>query len=820
MHRVKRRMQNGALWLIALLFAMAANARAQSPYISRVVEYFPAPGQFTNTAAWGTPAKAQSLIGGLAGGISLGGFGGYIVVGFDHRIDNHPDNPYGVDFTVFGNPLATAQNFVIWSEPGAVSVMKDENGNGLADDTWYELAGSDYYFSSTVRNYQITYTNPKQVNAADVPWADNQGRVGYILKNDYHFQPYYPQAAPFPGVDQRQITFAGNKIKGYVDRSDPSYIQAYKRGFGYADNALAAPGSHVVPDNPYTPAIEGAGGDAFDIDWAIDANGDHIHLDGIDFIRIYTAQNDDAGWLGEVSTEIRGIADVAPDIRIQGELDQVVMADIPRKVRENMQIPLEAYAFHKGILQADAAIIFSVDKDAVAGIDPGMLVTKGSGRVTITAALKANPAVKTQTTIDIVSPKAIKIVTTGQAIRRHARAAISATVLDQNGTEIAGVALAWRTSDASVLDIGTQGEQIVMRGKSEGIAWLIVSANDIPNLKDSVLIQVLPEAETRLVYLTIKDKDGLVISRRQVAVNNFDLNAYVDHRSEDYGIDKVNGVTVAHAIAQLFTNEDFASDLRFRDDDKGGGRLYLWRVPKGDASGISYVYGYGGTMEYTFDKAWFVRVNERTYVNGLHNVPVSEGDEIIVYPVERIGVPWLFIKIHSDKDTVDVEAPVALTVIRFEQSINPDRTVNTLSSDAVADARVSVNGRAYPNDSASAKTDELGKVIVTFSSRGTKNITVAGEACVVVVRSDIPVGIGDESEQDLAIYPNPFQSYLRLEGAGTNAGYTLMTLSGAVQQSGRMSNETTLSTAALPAGMYLLRIETGAAIHYVKLVKQ
>ena len=45
------------------------------------------------------------------------------------------------------------------------------------------------------------------------------------------------------------------------------------------------------------------------IDWAIDSNGNQVQLDAIDFIRIYTAVNQQipSGAVGELSTEVQGI---------------------------------------------------------------------------------------------------------------------------------------------------------------------------------------------------------------------------------------------------------------------------------------------------------------------------------------------------------------------------------------------------------------------------------------------------------------------------------------------------------------------------------
>ena len=64
--------------------------------------------------------------------ISLGAWGGYVVAGFDHSVDNSGG---GVDLAIRGNPYSYQ------SEPGVVWVAQDENGDGEPNDRWYELAG-------------------------------------------------------------------------------------------------------------------------------------------------------------------------------------------------------------------------------------------------------------------------------------------------------------------------------------------------------------------------------------------------------------------------------------------------------------------------------------------------------------------------------------------------------------------------------------------------------------------------------------------------------------------------------------------------------
>ena len=96
------------LLVIAAVAALSVNAE-NSPYIARVYDYLPAPGQFVNTMPAYKPGYTQdsinalvevSLCGAANGGtISLGSFGGYIVFGFDHPVINKHD----YDVRIYGN---------------------------------------------------------------------------------------------------------------------------------------------------------------------------------------------------------------------------------------------------------------------------------------------------------------------------------------------------------------------------------------------------------------------------------------------------------------------------------------------------------------------------------------------------------------------------------------------------------------------------------------------------------------------------------------------------------------------------------------------
>lgn len=280
------------------------NPNGPSAFANKVLEYMPAPCQFMNTSTTAykenyTAEDVRKYAEELLRNpdlclISLGAYGGYITVGFDHTIPNVPGQ---YDLKIYGNAYYDAYGTLTGalggsSEPGIVLVSKDVNGNGLADDEWYELAGSEYDSPATIKDYTITYYRPSSPKD-DIKWTDNKGNEGYVYRNDYHTKnSYYPA-----WIEEDQISFHGSRLKdNAVDEPRegmPEHWVGYCYPWGYADNH---------PSN--TDLCK------FKIEWAVDKDGKSVALDGIDFVKIYTAVNQPSGWMGEISTEVQAIEDL------------------------------------------------------------------------------------------------------------------------------------------------------------------------------------------------------------------------------------------------------------------------------------------------------------------------------------------------------------------------------------------------------------------------------------------------------------------------------------------------------------------------------
>ena len=279
-----------------------------------VADYLCVASQYTN-GWWPTPAvffpyglNGVSTLRGVGldettsstvqhGPASAGNFGGYIVYYYEDAITDNPQNPYGVDFIVYGNSYSGTEGF---SEPG--NVLVSENG---AD--WYALAGSLHYEDAAIWNYSMTY---KKNASGTSDWTASDGTSG--TANKYPLKSNYPLHLWKAG-EESEMTVTGT-ILGQQQESDEyeNTLPAFPE-FGYADCGVRK--TTNAADNPYTGISANEDGtyassksDGFDLAWAVDTDGKPVVFsNGIHYIKVQTATNIANDSTGEKSTEVNGI---------------------------------------------------------------------------------------------------------------------------------------------------------------------------------------------------------------------------------------------------------------------------------------------------------------------------------------------------------------------------------------------------------------------------------------------------------------------------------------------------------------------------------
>jgi hypothetical protein len=161
-------------------------------------------------------------------------------------------NGPGDDFRISGNAFGS------WVEPGIIWVMKDENHNGVADDTWYELTGNAEELGiEVIRRYAVTYYRNRI-------WENNLGNTG-TLGPLQKYRSDWPDEMTWLDYNYHTTTIPGYLFRGYVDTQDV----------------------------------------LFDISAAVQADGIQVSLDKIDFVIIQCGIHVYSDIFGEISTEFR-----------------------------------------------------------------------------------------------------------------------------------------------------------------------------------------------------------------------------------------------------------------------------------------------------------------------------------------------------------------------------------------------------------------------------------------------------------------------------------------------------------------------------------
>ncbi len=292
------------------------------PFASQVMAYDPAPGQFVNDSffndaakALGAPEGVGTFDGNVDSVVTLGGFGGYIVLAFDDTVMDDPLNPFGMDAIVFGNAFwVGSDDQRHWAEPAVIEISVDANANGLADDVWYLIPGS-----------HITNPNGQWL---DMTWDDDTadatyppdfaswlptGRTGVWITASYALPGDVFSSSVIVNPSQDSNV---EGIFGYGDWSPTLLLGDLDADNVIDDFIMLAEEFYTKPDDPMVAGITAGsgGGDAFDIAWAINpSDGSPAELSGFDFIRLTNGVHALQGPLGEKSPEIDAVADVTPD---------------------------------------------------------------------------------------------------------------------------------------------------------------------------------------------------------------------------------------------------------------------------------------------------------------------------------------------------------------------------------------------------------------------------------------------------------------------------------------------------------------------------
>lgn len=319
-----------------------------------VCGYLPV-GQFARGNGWGalytdstnTGTTKKFLSGYASTGVSLGLLGGYVQfdLGATKYITDTSTHPYGVDFIVYGNPFS--------GNPEAGAVMVSEDGK-----VWYNLAGSLHYDSNTIQNMDISYmkinstitiggvtftkgiwystdyeptdsTVSTEVDAAIAAanwtsfvtgtawwpeytdesygnvWGELDGHLGDHTDSNTTGDIYWNTSGSAEVITYRGVTRV--KDDAELGLSGANATNYYR--FGYADVRQAG-SSYGTAVNPYdTLPAAAAGGDGFDLAWAVNDSGIPVNMSGkhIRFIRVYSAVLYNAGIFGETSAEVCGL---------------------------------------------------------------------------------------------------------------------------------------------------------------------------------------------------------------------------------------------------------------------------------------------------------------------------------------------------------------------------------------------------------------------------------------------------------------------------------------------------------------------------------
>lgn len=315
----------------------------------------------TNVSSSSNDVKFKT--GYVSTGVSLGMAGGYVQFDMgNNRIENNANNKYGIDFIVYGNAfkgnpeaagvqvsndgvnwytLAGSRHYMSdtkWNQN--ISYIKIATANTTIGGKSFAKAGiyvsTDFAAPSsdnasdvdaavalatwtgipqlTGSTYPKTYTTDTPAAAAWWPeYASNENygnvwNIGNAVNGVSWLRNGTAEVITYTGVTTVEDDMVVLNEGATAAPTQAEMTDVYQ--WGYADVRINGSQYGTVVNNPYAAAPStdaGAGGDGFDLSWAVKADGTPIALSSVRYVRVYSAVLFSAGVFGETSAEVCGL---------------------------------------------------------------------------------------------------------------------------------------------------------------------------------------------------------------------------------------------------------------------------------------------------------------------------------------------------------------------------------------------------------------------------------------------------------------------------------------------------------------------------------
>lgn len=736
-------------WLLVWLIQPLMSQEYTFP--TKVLKYFPAPGQHINDTKIGIPEKAYELTKDINSGVSLGAFGGYIIFYFEEGIENHSDNPYGVDFTVFGNSFSGS------SEPGIVQVMKDENLNGIPDENWFEIAGSLHYSDLITHNYSICYYQPANNEPTDVLWSDNEQNNGAVFYNTFHKQSYYPDQQYFDNYPIDSVVFTANRLLIPV-YSEKGILKTGNFLFGYADNIQLNNGVSLnLPDNPYTPEkVEGAGGNAIDISWAVDDDGNYASLDKIHFVKIYSAVLANAGPLGEVSTEVTGIVDVPQNKTLNGQMEVISMESVPDRVISGSERVLHALHFKNG-RPFSGNLLWVSDNDQVAEIiNDSIFKAKEAGIINLSVS-SANNNILSVKEIKVVKPENITIDADFDQLLLNKEYKLTSSVLDDEGYKIDEVFPSVISFDDEAIEIKSVGRGVfVLKGLKAGTSEISFGLTGDPEITYDFKVNVVLVPDPVVISFSMQLDDRSIIERSWFTIEKQNSKAFIERGEDNSDLLSDPDINLSDVITQVLLNNGYSGEgnsFQYRIDEHANEKMYFWQL----GTDWEYYYGWGGSTEASFSSVWAASINDSVYFNDFNNLVIHDSDIISLSLIEDISQEWSELILIPEKQSVEPGEEILFSVKKSLFKRLNDHVLINEDNYSIQENEVLINGSSGGKLSQLLTTEDEKKFSLRFDQDGIYKIWIEGF-------EEYPVNIYSgttgspelyKDKEGIIFYPNP-----------------------------------------------------------------